>query len=392
MFNIFDLEVAPFEIVQQMQKLQDWTIGDIARRIRKLGLITPTASYQLDLLQELSMFDVDLRTEVQRILGLTESRITDLYTEAIQSKFIYDKAAFLAHGIPFVPFEKNHFMHRMVDNIITQTQGDMKNITQSMGFATKQAGITVFKPPAQFYQNQMDLATMKVATGVSTLDQAIKQSVREMVNSGLRTVDYSTGHNDRVDVAARRSVFSGLRNLTNNQSEYNASIINSTVFEISWHGGFRPSHAWGGRRFDTTGQLYPKENDLYARFTSPEGKIGTLEDYNCYHIKYSVFPDTPQVFTDHQLDQMNNDEQKIRVFEGKAFDQYQARQQQRAIERAMRMSRSRIAGYEGGGLSAEDIAEAKILYRQQRRLYKEFSVAMELPTEFNRIYTGLVSG
>ena len=390
MFDLINVEAIPAEISQLMQELQNWTIRDIARRIRQYDMFTPTAEYRLHLLSDLSMFDTDLKKEIQRILGLTDKQINSLYKEAAQSKFLYDKRAFQAHGIQPIPFEQNYVLQRLVENISSQTKGTMLNITQSMGFATKEAGVTVFKPPAQFYQQQLDLATMKVSTGIESLDQSIKQSVKTMVTSGLRTVDYATGHQDRIDVAARRAVFMGLSDLTNKQSEYNSQLTQSTVYEISWHGGYRPSHAWGGRRFDTAGILYPTEIELYEKFSAPDGKIGTLDDFNCYHLKYSVFPDTPPTYTDHQLDKMHEEQQEIKVFEGKGYNSYQARQQQRAIERAMRLSRSIIAGYEGGELPAEDLQEAKILYKQQRKMYKEFSEAMGLRTEFNRVYTGTV--
>ena len=58
----------------------------------------------------------------------------------------------------------------------------------------------------------------------------------------------------------------------------------------------------------------------------------------------------------------------------------------------MRLTRSTIAGYEGGELPEEDLKEAKILYKQQRKIYKDFSEAMGLRTEFDRVYTGMVEG
>ena len=390
MFDILNLEQAPGDIVRLMQELQDWTIRDIARRIRQHGTIPPTAEYQIHRLHDLGMFDADLKREIQRALNLSDAQINALYSEAAQSAFLYDKRAFLSHGIPFIPYSENFFLKRMVGDIALQTQDAMRNITRSMGFAVREPGGVVFKPAAQFYQSELDLATMKVSTGVETLEQSIRQAVRKMVESNLRTVDYASGRTDSIDVAARRAVFNGLKELTNRQSDYNSALIGSTLFEISWHGGYRPSHRWGGRRYDTMGTPpYPTEQQLYERYTSDKGEIGTLGDVNCYHIKYAVFPDTPPTYTDAQLDQMHEEQMEKKTFEGREYNQYEARQKQRAIERAMRDSRSIIAGIKGGELEG-DLTAARSRYTQQRRKYKEFSAAMGLRTEFERVFTGMV--
>jgi len=389
MFNLFDIEVAPSEIVQLLQRLQNWTISDIARRIRKNGYITSSAEYRLTQASEVRLFDVSFREELRKILGITNQQIDALFAEAAQAGYIYDKRVFQEHGIAYIPFSENYALQRLIRTISEQTQGQMINMTRSLGFAVKTPLGLVFKPVAKFYQEELDLAMTKILTGTETADQAIRQAVKKMTESGLRTVDYSTGHSDRIDVAARRAVMSGLRDATNAQSEFNAQQMSLTTFELSWHGGHRPNHRWGGRRYDTTGRLYPVERRLYELYPGPDGSVGTPEDFNCYHIKYAVFPDTPPTYSDEQLRAMEAKELEVRVFQDKAYNSWEARKMQRKMERAMRLSRSKIAGYEGGMLP-EELWEAKTKYTLQRSLYKNFSEAMDIPTEFNRVYTGTV--
>lgn len=390
MAKIFDFEALPAEIVQLFQELQDWTIFDIARRIKKMGGVTATAEYQLAALSDYRLFDINFQKELKKILRLTNRQLEILFKEALEHNFGYSQRAWESQGIPFIPLAENYFLQRLFQNILTQTQGQMTNITRSLGFAVRTAQGIQFQPVAQFYQQQLDLATTKVITGVQTFEGAIKDAVKTMVKSGLRTVNYSTGHTDRIDVAARRAVMMAVSDLTNRQSEYNSQEIGTTIYEISWHGGFRPSHGWGGRRFDTTGKYYPTEQELYEQFPSPKGEVGSMDDYNCYHFKYAVFRDSPTTYTDAQLDEMNAHEQRKTTFEGMEFTQYEARQQQRAMERAMIKQRGIIAGYEGAEL-AKELLSAKVRYTQQRKLYKQFSERMGLPTEFERVYTGLVS-
>jgi len=389
------LQQAPVEIVRLMQRLQEWTIREIVRRITDSGVVTSTAEYQLTLLMEQDVFDVDFKKEIQRILNLSDIEINKLFNEAANANYIYDRRAFQARGIPFVPFEQNYFVRQMARGIIENTQGSMVNITRSMGFSVRTPQGIQFRPIAQFYQSELDSAIVKVASGVQTFEEAIKEAVVRMSDSGLRTVDYESGHVDRIDVAARRAVMGGMRDLTNRQSEFNAEIMESTVFEISWHGGHRPSHAWGGRRFEIEGILYPTEDELYKKFPSPEGIVGALEDYNCYHEKYAVFSDSPPTYSDEELDRMEREEKKKKRFEGKEYDAYEARQQQRYLERCMRKQKSVIAGFEGakdGGADVDkELRNARLKMGMLRQKYGAFSDAMGIPKEMERVVTGLVA-
>ncbi len=58
---------------------------------------------------------------------------------------------------------------------------------------------------------------MEITTGVKTYSQAINGVIDEMTSSGLRTVDYATGRSDRVEVAARRAVITGVAQLTDSR-------------------------------------------------------------------------------------------------------------------------------------------------------------------------------
>jgi len=381
------LQSMPDEMAQLMRELQDWGIQDIASRIARFGVVSSTSEYMLTTMMEQNAFESDWRKKIAEVMGVTEKRIDELFQEAAKANYIYDKRTFEGAGIPFTPFEDNRFVQDLTRNIIAQTQGDFQNITKSMGFARKINGKTVFEPLAQFYQHELNLATTKVTAGMQTFGEAVKESVVRMADSGIRTVTYHTGHKDRIDVSARRAVLSAMRDLTVRQAEYNADIIGVTTFEFSWHGGHRPSHGWGGRRYDRLGVQYPRLEDVYEKYGG-----GTLDDYNCYHEQYAVFPDGPPNYTDEELEKMEAKEFEEVEYEGKKYNAYDARQQQRALERIMHKQDSTIAGYSGAQPElAEALQQAKIARKQTSAQYKAFSKAMGLRTEFERVHTGVVN-
>ena len=56
-------------------------------------------------------------------------------------------------------------MVQHISSLIKQTNSELYNFTQSMGFATVVNGKTVFKPIAKVYQDTLDFAQMQVSSG-----------------------------------------------------------------------------------------------------------------------------------------------------------------------------------------------------------------------------------
>ncbi|GHU55146.1 hypothetical protein AGMMS49975_16530 [Clostridia bacterium] len=95
----------------------------------------------------------------------------------------------------------------------------------------------------QAYIHAVNTAYAQVASGASDYISAVKRQVKTLADSGLEVVDYESKHRDKVDVAVRRAVISGLKDTTNRISEMNAREMGCDGYEISAHVVARPSHA-----------------------------------------------------------------------------------------------------------------------------------------------------
>lgn len=71
-------------------------------------------------------------------------------------------------------------------------------------------------------------------------------------------------------------------------------------------------------------------------------------------------------------------------FEGREYDDYQATQKQRQIERTIRKLKRRKAAFEAAGLT-EDAQAANIRLRRLNKEYREFSKAAGLPEQRERM-------
>lgn len=71
-------------------------------------------------------------------------------------------------------------------------------------------------------------------------------------------------------------------------------------------------------------------------------------------------------------------------FEGRKYDDYQATQKQREIERTIRKRKRELAGFEAAGLTVEADA-AKSYIRALMKEYRAFSKAAGLPEQRERM-------
>ena len=372
-------EIEAFSMIfdNAMRSLEIEVMEDVIRRIRINSGITRSADWQLYRLYELGKSKKSLRKAIKKAFNLDESSINQLYQNIIGKGYARDETLYKAKGKQFIPFEKNEALQQYISAIVKQALESMQNISQSLGFAVKSGDKRVFKPIAKYYQTTLDNAINGIATGVFDYNTVLKQTVSEMTNSGLRTVDYETGWSNRADVAARRAVMTGLTQVTAKINEHNAEQLGTDMFEVSWHSGARPSHqVWQGRWYKSS------ELESICGLGSVTGLCGA----NCYHSYYPVIPGVSvPTYTEEELDEMNRQENIPIDYNGKQYTKYEALQRQRQLETRMRAERQKIKLLQDGEADETDIMLARAKYRGTSQEYTSFSKAMDLPQQRQRV-------
>lgn len=380
MFTPGELERMPKALEKLYSELEWRIMQDIIRRLKINGEITRSADWQLYRYYELGESKKAIKQAVKDALDLSDHEINRLYSDAIASGYARDKALYMAAGKEFVPYAENFVLQQMVSAIKEQTLGELKNITQSLGFAKNVNGKLQFTELAGFYQKTLDAAMLDITSGAFDYNTVLRRTIETMTNSGLRTVDYASGWSNRVEVAARRALMTGITQIAGKINEQNAEEFGTEYFEISWHADARPTHqVWQGR-------VYTKEE---LKTVCGLGTGDGLAGWNCRH---SYFPFIPGVsvraYTDEELDRLNAKENLPKEWNGKQYTSYEASQKQRRMEATMRAQRQKIKLLKEGGASKEELMAAKSRYRKTMNDYVEFSEAMELPQQRERLYTG----
>ena len=366
------------KIAARYADLEVRIIQDIVRRIKKTGEITSTADWQINRLKILGYSSEDIENALKDTLNASYPEMFELYDKVIDWEYVRNKDIYEQINAEYIPFEENEHLIQVTSAIKKQSLEDLENITRSLGFYLDYGGRKVLTPLSQVYSGYLDNACMDIVAGAFDYNTVLRRVVTQLTNSGLRQIEYSSGYANRIEVAARRAVMTGLTQLSGKIAEYNAEKLGTEYFEVEWHAGARPTHTiWQGRVWSQQ-QLY----DVCGL-----GTVTGLCGANCYHPYFPFVPGVSvRTYTDDWLDEQNRKESEPTEFRGKEYTLYEAKQRQRQMETAMRAQREKVQMLQDGDADPDDVMLAKCKYQGQLDEYARFSKQMGLKQERERIY------
>ena len=314
-------------------------------------------------------------------------QVDDIFKTAAQSDYIRSRELYEASGMDYLPYENNQWLQQGVDAARRQTKDTLRpleNITQTTGFNVPMGGgKKVFTPLSEYLERSLDKAMLGITTGTRTYSQAIGEVIDEMTDSGVRTVDYASGKSDRIEVAVRRAVMTGIAQMTDKVNEKNAEELGADYWEVDWHMGARNTGTGYLNHQSWQGKVY---SSAEMRTVCGLGEMLGFAGINCYHIRSPFLPGISQrKYTDEWLAEQNRRENEKKTYRGREYDTYAALQYQRRLERTIRKQKQDVALLESGGADKDDIMAARSRMQASNRAYAEFSKEMGLRQQRERL-------
>ena len=373
-----EIEKLTVKVSNIFSELEVRIMTDIVRRIKENGFASASVDWQISRLQQLGMAEEDIRGWIQSALQATDAEMDRIFSDEVYKQYYEQEHFFKLAGMQQIPLEENFVLQQLIEATKKQVQGEYKNLTGSMGFAIRNpaTGRIQSSPLMEYYRTTMDQAVIDIKSGAFDYNTVLKRTVNQMTASGLRYIEYDSGHRDRIDVAARRAILTGFRQVQGKIMEMLANQLGTDLYEVSYHVGARPTHQpWQGKAWSM--QELKQVCGL--------GEITGLKGINCYHDFKPIPPGAKRTYTDEQLQKMLEEENTQKEYNGKQYTTYEALQQQRKMERGMRAQRQKIKLLQQGGADEQEIILAKAKYQGQMQTYKDFSEKMKLPEQKARI-------
>ena len=241
MLSADELDALTVPITELYEKYMVSVIEDMARRLSKMGMSEATAWQMQRLTESGAVFENALK-ELAKITGQSEAVLKETFEKAGVTSMRFDDAIYRKAGLKPMPLNLSPAMQDVMIAGFTKTGGIMSNLTMT----------TALDAQLQF-TNAADLAYMQVSTGAMSYNQAIKQAVRGFGESGL-FVHYPSGHRDRLDVAMRRTVLTGVSQTTSQLQLARMDEMGVDLVQVSAHIGARESHqSFQGKVFALNG-------------------------------------------------------------------------------------------------------------------------------------------
>lgn len=306
-------------------------VSDIAKRIIRMGNISETSNYQIEILQNAGMIYDDVIRRISQVTGYTEEEIKRMFEEAgvknIENESVYYKAA----GKETITLNQSESIQQILSANIQKTFGDLNNLTMT----------TAIKAQTLFIDT-CNVAMMQVQTGAINYNIAVANAIKKAARASTEVL-YPTGHVDKLDVATRRAVLTGVNQTAAEINLQYAREGGCDYVETTAHSGARPSHAvWQGRAFCISG------NDKdYPPFSETGYGTGPgLCGWNCRHNFHAYFPGiSSPAYTKSMLKEYDA---KSMEYNGVKYTEYEVSQMQRAHERKIREYKRVLAGLNSG--------------------------------------------
>lgn len=387
-----ELEKLPKPLERTMTALELSIMDEIIQRIKETAKVTPVIDWLLIRMDAIGTSRIRIKQLIGKALEKTDLQVDDIYEQAAKSDYVRNKEIYEAAGRDYLPYKDNQWLQQVVDAAKRQTKDTLRpleNITQTTGFNVPMGGgKKVFTPLSEYLERSLDKAMLGITTGTKTYSQAIGDVIDEMTASGIRTVDYASdksasGKSDRIEVAARRAVMTGVAQMTKQVSDKNAEELGTDHWEVDWHMGARNTGTGYLNHQSWQGKVYSSEE---MRTVCGEGEMLGFAGINCYHIKFPfLLGISKRKYTDEWLAEQNKRENEKKVYRGREYDTYGALQHQRKLERTIRKQKQDVELLVSGEADKEEIVAAKCRLRLTNKTYVDFSKEMGLRQQRERL-------
>ena len=373
----------------EAQRLQQ--LGYSPAKIRKaaMKLLQSNPEFRKEVAKNTLEHKKTVKKLLKEILKAAEAAGGQVMQESADLSYLDDLRTWKQAGKEITD---NSYLPQLVEAIRKQTNENMKSLAGSTGFKT----MSGFETMENLYRRELDKAMIKVCTGTFSREQVIYDTVHSLADSGLRTIDFSSGYSMQLDTAVKLAVRTGSGQIAAKIMDENITRTGENLVYVSKHWGARNTgdgHAnheqWQGRvYYIKEGEDYNSEakrigqdyiTDLWrATGYSADGihdndPLG-LHGYNCRHKHYVWFIGSSLPDEDPQPDPVTID--------GKTYDYYQITQKMRMLERKIRaLKRER----EAMAALGQDTKEISGKIKQRIKNYQDFCKNAKIKPDINRL-------
>jgi len=372
MLSDVDIEnfIQPFE--KRQRELEQYIVRLIAKRVNEVGHMLPSDIHKLERLYKRGADVKAINQAIADMTGLQIKQVKKMIKEVAGDVYKDAKPYYDYRRKSFIPFDENIPLQTMVNAISRQTQKALKNLcnTRMVGFMIrdrKHPKRLKFYNAADTYITIMDEAIQAVQSGTLDYGTAMRRTMKQLTDSGMRRMHWESGYSQRLDTAVKRNMLDGVKQISQEVHLITGEQFGADGVELTAHLYPAPDHApFQGHLFTNEEfnklQNHEKFVDIKGnKFPAQERAIG---QWNCRHFAYPVILDAViPSYTDKQLKDILKRNEKGVSFNGNHMTAYEATQYQNKLALKVRQLKD-------AQMMAQEMGDMKMAKQYQAKVTK----------------------
>lgn len=384
-------------LVNRIEQANTRFLMEIGKKIKQIRELTPSQAQQLVQILKYGGKYEEIINELARYTNLNITELDTIFSNYAKKDFLFAEKFYKYRNIPYIPFDQNMALKGQINALKNIAQNEMYNFTRAnvLGYTIRDLqGKPQFLGLRETYNRVLDEALLNVGQGKETFDSAMSSILKDIGGSGLKTIEYASGRSMRLDSAVRMHLKGRLRELHNEMQQQLGKEFDADSVEISVHSNPAPDHQMaqghqfsnaqyellqnGGEATDYKGKKISLDHD-------DNGTYRPISEMNCYHYIFSIVLGVSEPeYSDKELQQIIDNNNKGFEFDGKHYTNYEGTQLQRSIERAIREQKDTQILAKASG-NNELVGEAQERITILTHKYNELSKVSGLPTKPQRL-------
>lgn len=373
------IEEMGFRMGEVYAAVTDQILINLARHFKYIkdgARIGGAWEYQLTKLAEMGQVTRETEAIILSMLDGADGTLQAVLEEAIRDglkdvekplKRAAEKGLLLGEG--FIPPEVAPQQMQAFKAFYKQSADKLNLVNTVMLDSTQQAyqaTVADIATKMSTTQGILNSATGEVVTGVSSLNQAVKQGVDKMVENGITGFIDHGGHHWSPEAYVTMDVRTTMGNTARAAVFERMDDYGDDLYQVSHHDGARPlCYPWQGKvisKEDLSRDVQDDEGNtvhVYAQSETSYGEPAGLFGINCGHYPIPFIPGFSRIRPPDQTEEQNEKD-------------YQESQKQRQLERKLRYEKRDLNILKAMDAPEEEVKAQRLRVRNARAELDEF--------------------
>ena len=332
--------------------------------------------YQTKKLAEMGQVNRETEAIILNMLGDADSALQELLEESIRDglkgvekplKQAAEKGLLLGKG--FLPPELDPHQMQAFKAFYTQSADKLNLVNTVMLESTQQAyqsTVVDIVTRMSATQDILNVATGEGVTGVTAINEAVRQGVQKMVENGITGFIDHGGHHWSPEAYVTMDVRTTMANTARAAVWERMDDYGNDLYQVSHHDGARPlCYPWQGKVIskddnvrDVTDEAGNKVH-VYAQSETSYGEPAGLFGINCGHYPIPFVPGFSRIRPPDQTEEQNEKD-------------YEESQKQRELERKLRYEKRDLSVLKAQGADDEEIKSQRLKVKNARTALNDF--------------------